>query len=98
MVEIAPQHAPVLLKSPLSCPHAQHRFRIGQGNTIDVGALFQLSQELGALEPWIDRLPVDAGNRFFIEHLQRGMPGRIETVKSGAVKLLDPTRSSPPWR
>ena len=30
--------APVLLRSPSSCPHAQDRFWIGEGNALDVGA------------------------------------------------------------
>ena len=35
--------APVLLRSPLFCPHAQNRFWIGEGNAFDLRALFEFA-------------------------------------------------------
>src|SRR5262249_10161660 len=55
--------APVLLRSPSPCPHAQNRFWIGEGNPVDVGAAFKLVQQLLSVEARLPRLPLDPLHR-----------------------------------
>ena len=81
--------AAVLLRSPSPCPHAQDRFRIGEGNAFDVSALLELAQKPLAVELWCDRLPIDTGHRCLIKDQQRRHPGPDRDGKVRRGDLLD---------
>ena len=65
----------VLLRSPSPCPHAQNRFWIGEGDTGNFRALFEIVRQFLAVEAGLARLPVDTrDSRFIDDHQGRG-PG-----------------------
>ena len=66
---------PVLLRNPSPCPHAQNRFRIGEGGAGDLGALFEIVRQDLAPQPGLAGLPIGLRHGILVEHHQGGHSG-----------------------
>jgi hypothetical protein len=97
VIKIAPQApVPVLLRSPSPCPHAQNRFWVGEGNAGDFRTVFEIVRQSLPVETGLARLQVDTRDSRFMDDHKGRVPGRIETVKSGAMIFFgsSPTMTS----